>query len=276
MADPFSECAQTVRAADPDRFFSALFAPESLRPHLYALYAFNHELARVAESVREPILGAIRLEWWRETVEAAKKGAPRRHYVAEALAHTFSHFDLPLDMFEAMIAARGFASDASTFPDFAALESHADATSGTLMRLALRILGVGSRDAFAREAGIAYALAGTVRSFSFHTARHKLYLPMDILAAVNLTPEEIFASRRETEVKAILRQTALRARDRFLAARALGKVRMALPAILPAALVPLMVRKTMRPWFRPYRTPAQVSIHRRQMALLGAAMRNRL
>ena len=41
---------------------------------LFALYAFNHEVARVAETVREPMLGAIRLEWWRETVEGAREG----------------------------------------------------------------------------------------------------------------------------------------------------------------------------------------------------------
>ena len=47
--------AQTVRAADPDRYFASLFAPAPRRPYLYALYAFNHEVAHVAESVREPI-----------------------------------------------------------------------------------------------------------------------------------------------------------------------------------------------------------------------------
>src|SRR6185437_6571638 len=61
----------SVRAADPDRYFSALFAPAGMRPLLFALYAFNAEVARVAETVREPMLSAIRLEWWRETVEGA-------------------------------------------------------------------------------------------------------------------------------------------------------------------------------------------------------------
>ena len=79
----------SVRAADPDRYFSALFAPPAARPWLFALYAFNHEVARVAETVREPMLGAIRLEWWRETVEGAPMGAPRNHDVAKGLAALF-------------------------------------------------------------------------------------------------------------------------------------------------------------------------------------------
>jgi phytoene synthase len=276
MSDPFEECTALVRASDPDRYLATLFAPAPLRPHLYALYAFNVEIARVAESVREPMLGAIRLEWWRETIEQAKAGKPRKHAVAEAIAHSLTHFDLPQAMFDTMIAARGFDSTPDVFPDFAALENYADATSGTLMRLALRILGIDTQDALAREAGIAYALAGLLRALPFHAARHKLYLPADILASVNLTPEEIFAQKQEDKLKAVMRQTALRARGKFLDARRLPKPKSGLPAILPAALVPLTVRKVMRPWFRPYGPAANVSIHRRQMALLSAAMKGRL
>jgi len=44
--------AKAAREADPDRYFASLFAPARQRPYLHALYAFNHEVAHVAESVR--------------------------------------------------------------------------------------------------------------------------------------------------------------------------------------------------------------------------------
>ncbi len=71
MAEPKAElsaCGRIVRENDPDRFFCTLFAPPAKREALFALYAFNHELARVAESVSEPMLGEIRLQWWREAL----------------------------------------------------------------------------------------------------------------------------------------------------------------------------------------------------------------
>ena len=258
-----------VRAADPDRYFSALFAPAALRPSLFALYAFNHEVARVAETVREPMLGAIRLEWWRETVEGAAKGNPRNHDVARALAALFATGRVDLSDFESLIAARGFDSSADRFADFAALETYLNATGGTLMRLAIRILGGDPN--LAREAALAYGLAGLLRSLPFHNRRHKLYLPLDLLGAVGLTPEEFFATPHDPRAQAAIRQTALRARDYFLAAfgakRWKGPAeRMALPALLPAALVPLYLKRLER----------DVPIHRRQMRLLGAAMRNRI
>src|SRR5471032_2200015 len=116
----------SVRAADPDRYFSSLFAPAPLRPHLLALYAFNHEVARVAETVREPMLGAIRLEWWRETVEGAANGVPRNHDVAKGLTALFATGRVSLGDFETLIAARAFDSSADHFADFAALEDYLD------------------------------------------------------------------------------------------------------------------------------------------------------
>ena len=102
--------ATSVRNADPDRYFSALFAPPAVRPFLFALYAFNAEVARVAETVREPMLGAIRLEWWRETAEGASRGNPRNHDVARGLKALFAENQIALPDLEALIAARAFDS----------------------------------------------------------------------------------------------------------------------------------------------------------------------
>src|SRR5690349_9652903 len=77
-----SSLAGFVRRHDPDRFLTALFAPPAKREALFALYAFNHELARAREAATEAPLALIRLQWWREVVE----GARRRHEIAEPLS----------------------------------------------------------------------------------------------------------------------------------------------------------------------------------------------
>jgi phytoene/squalene synthetase len=257
--------AASVRAADPDRYFSALFAPTQLRPFLFALYAFNAEVARVAETVREPMLGAIRLEWWRETAEGASRGSPRNHDVARGLAALFQGRVVALADLEALIAARAFDSSADRFADFADLENYLDATSGAVMRLAAQVLG--GKPELTREAALAYGLAGLVRALPFHNSRHKLYLPLDLLGALHVAPEEFFhLEKGDSTLAAAVRQTALKARDHFLAARAAPRPGAALAAVLPAALVPVYLRKLGR----------DVPIHRRQMALLSAAMRRRL
>jgi phytoene/squalene synthetase len=261
----------SVRAADPDRYFSALFAPAAMRPLLFALYAFNAEVARVAETVREPMLGAIRMEWWRETSEGASKGAPRNHDVARGLAALFETRAVRLEEFEALIAARAFDSSADHFADFAGLENYLDATGGRLMRLAAELLGAPPDQAalVTRDAGRAYGLAGLLRSLPFHNSRHKLYLPLDLLSALEMTPEQFFhLEKTDVRLGAAQRQGALKARDYFLAARKALRAREALAAVLPAALVPVYLRRLLR--------GRDIPIHRKQMALLSAAMKKRL
>lgn len=257
--------AASVRSADPDRYFSALFAPAAARPFLFALYAFNAEVARVAETVREPMLGAIRLEWWRETAEGAASGRPRNHDVARGLAALFGTHRLALADLEAMIAARSFDSSADRHADFTALEAYLDATGGAVMRLAIRILGGDA--GLARPAALAYGLTGLLRSLPFHNARHKLYLPLHLLSAVGLAPEEFFILRNDDRMDAAAHQVALRAQGHFQDARR-ARPGAALAALLPVALVPIYLRRL--------GTPRDVPVHRKQMALLSAAMKKRL
>ncbi len=262
--------AAAVRSADPDRYFASLLAPAPQRPYLFAFYAFNAEVARVAQNVREPMLGAIRLEWWRETVEAAAKGTARNHDVARGLASLFAQRRVALADFEALIAARAIESAAGHFADFSALEAHVESTSGAVMRLAAQILvgdpAPGVRQGL-REAGLAYGLAGLLRALPFHNGRRRLYMPLDLLSALALTPEAFFdLASNDPRRQAAVRQVALKARDHFAAARQAARPGAALPALLPAALVPLYLRKL----------GAEVPIHRRQMALLVAAMRRHL
>ena len=74
--------AGLVRQHDRDRFLTTLFAPDDRREDLLALYAFNHEVAKTREVVSEPTLGRIRLQWWRDNLEAIYAGQPpRRHGV---------------------------------------------------------------------------------------------------------------------------------------------------------------------------------------------------
>jgi len=211
LSDAFAACEEDVRRHDPDRYYAALFAPEGKRRHLFALYALYRELAHAALVAREPMILDIRLAWWRETIEGARTGAPRDHHVAQALAVVLSENALPNEPFARIIEAR--AGEGAGFADAAAAEAHADATAGSLMRLAARVLG-GEADAAAREAGIAYALAG----------------------------------RSDARLSGI--DAAALARRHFEAARAIPLPRAILPAFLAAALVPLYLRRPDPPVWR--------------------------
>src|SRR5262244_598818 len=106
MQDAFAHCEALVRAADKDRYLTALFAPAERREALFALYAFNLELARARESVREPIMGRMRLQWWRDSLPEIMAGQPRAHEVARPLAAAVAGQGLDRLLLERLIDAR--------------------------------------------------------------------------------------------------------------------------------------------------------------------------
>ena len=271
------DIAAAVRSADYDRYLSVLFAPAQVRGRLLALYAFNHEIAKVAEAVSQPMAGFIRLQWWRDAVEEIYSGrGARRHEAAEGLARAVTGASLPRPLIDAMLDARERDLEPSPFANLSELESYADAASGNLMRLAARILGAGETlDAHARELGIAYAYAGLLRALPFHAARRRLMLPRDHLIAAVMSEQDVFAGGAPL-IRTLMDGIAAAARARLAAAPASALPRRVLPALLPAALVRPYLRVMGRARFDPYRNPAGLSVPRRQLAMLSAMMRGRI
>jgi phytoene/squalene synthetase len=270
-----SYCESLVRKQDYDRFIAALFAPEAVRADLFALYAFNHEIAKIAETVRNPVAGQIRLQWWRERIEEIYAGAPAGTALLTALASAVARRVLDRSLFDHLIDAREFDLDPAPFADLPQLEAYADATSGNLMRLAARVLGAGETiDESAREAGIAYAIAGLMRALPFHAARLHIAMPMDEMAGVGVAPDQLLRGRMSAEI------TALIARMTEIACAHYRRVkrteRRYLPAILPATLVPAFIRILNRPGLDLYRDSTEIPGYRRQWITLRAVIAGRL
>lgn len=174
---------QMARDADPDRYLSALFAPASGRDALFALYAFNAELARIADEVSEPALGEIRLQWWRDAMQLAAAGQVTGNPVADALGAALSAHGLSSSRLDPMIDARRFDVLERIMPNSASLITYLDDTAGEIFLIASEILGVdrGMAKPAARAAGRAYGLTGLMRAVTVHAAQNRLYLPVQSL-----------------------------------------------------------------------------------------------
>ena len=77
--------AALVRDADRDRWLATLYAPAAMRPALLAVHALDLELAKVAATTTDAMLGEIRLAWWRERLLALDVEVPAQP-VLRALA----------------------------------------------------------------------------------------------------------------------------------------------------------------------------------------------
>ena len=190
-------CALQVRTFDPDRYLIAIAAPKKFRAALFVLYAFNLEISKTRETVSEPMLGRIRLQWWREAIEGIYQGTPRNHEVVTALALIIGKQSLNRQHLEDMIDGREFDLEDREPADMSELLSYAQQTSGSLLQLTAEVLNADK--AAADRIGVAWALIGLMKAVEFHRLQQRCYLPGISVFQIDSDPAvTIFADILET------------------------------------------------------------------------------
>jgi phytoene synthase len=271
--DAFAHCENLVREADKDRYLASLFAPAEARRDLFALYAFNAEVAGVQGKVREPLAGEVRLQYWHDVIDGA--GEPGANPVALALLETIRRHALPRASLLDLLEARRFDVYDETFPTNADFEGYATKTSSAVIELAMRILGEhGTGDLeLARPAGIAYAITGLARSFAYHASRGKIFLADEILARRGAGRANVLIGRTSGALVAALadwRQEARGHLDR-IRDRVAELPDHFLPALLPVALVRAYLARMERPDYEPFRTVVELPQWQKQWLLWRAS-----
>lgn len=237
--EAFEHAASLLRERDHDRYIADLFAPEPARRHLFALHAFDTEIARIRFVVSEPALGEIRLQWWRDSVvDRQGAGSP----LAEALLAAIDAHGLPKATFDAYLTARIFDLYNDAMPTMADFEGYAGETTAAMLQLSAVVLLGAAAEATADasgHAGVAIALRDALLGFAVDARRSQLFLPRDRFETAGVSPDEAFAGRRTDGLDralADLRRAALEHADK--AAASLRSLPQAVrPAFLPLALV---------------------------------------
>lgn len=87
--DPLSIIADELKQRDRERWLACLYAAAPARPGLVALLALDAELAQLVATTTEPLLGEIRLAWWRDRlIELDTQPAPAQPLLQALQART--------------------------------------------------------------------------------------------------------------------------------------------------------------------------------------------
>jgi len=191
------------------------------------------------------------------SITAAFEGGPVRHHlVVEPLTAASRELALTRAHFDRLIDARETDLDDDPPVNLAALEDYAEASSASLVYLALEILGV--RDPVVGEGGlhvgIAYSLAGLLRAMPFQASIGRRFIPADIAARTGLTEQDYRALRGTPGLRAATAELAAAASRHLDSARAhRGKIpRSALSALLPAVVAQRSLTRLKRAGYDPF------------------------
>ncbi len=268
----------TLRDTDRDRYLACLLSPADRRNALAALYAFNAEIARIRDSVREALPGEVRMQWWRDLIDGNPHGDSQSHPVAAALLTTIEQYRLPRPVLANMMEARIFDLYDDLFEDRNALEGYAGETASALIQLASLVLSaedaVSSAEG-AGHAGVAQAMAGMLLLMPLHRRRGQVYIPADMLAAAGLDRETFLEGNDRQRIGIAIEIFATHALDHMERARRANISKNVFAAYLPVALSGPVITAARKTGSGVFDGDLQLSQLRRQWLLAKASFLKR-
>jgi phytoene synthase len=260
-------CAELVRSHDFDRYASTLFVPADKRRSLLALYAFNTEITRVRELVKQPLPGEIRLQWWTDMLAGLGHGEVDQNPVAAELLLAIRTRDLPVDRLSKLIDVHIFDLYNDPMPDLALLESHFRDTLGILLFSSARILGDGSEASahVAEHAGLAQGVARIVARLPYDTMRRQLFIPQDMLLQNGSSADQVFAGKLTPGIRETLDRLISGAQEQLATAH--GMLADVAPAARAAFLPMVLAKYDLAQMARPDHDPFELHIRSRLRTL---------
>ena len=272
---------ETKPGSDSDAQLAALFAPLRVRPALLALHAWHDEIAGLPLRIREPAIGAMRMEWHRDAIRDAFADTPniRRNPLIEGIASLKDAAGAPdADQLLAIVDAYDAGFEGQGFANVDGLLAYVDQTEGAVLRMAARLIDpVFSDHEKLVQVGRALGGASLLRIFALRAARGLGVIPADALTHAGLSTARLASGQEPDKAKAALISVIELAQEALDLAR--GDVRALPPELFPAwgaaALVPGYLKQA-RKVADPYRNAVTLSPLSKRLTLMKASLTGRI
>ena len=247
-------CNELLQKYDSPSYTLQTFIPPSARSAYLCIRAFNVSLSSVADSVSSPTVGALRMQFWRDTISRTFDGRPPKEPVAMLLSHALAELarrgarGLNRSWFMRVIGAREQYLTNAPYVDVAGLEAYAESTYSSLLYLTLSALPLHSLAAdhlashIGKASGIAAVLrgipllafppppnhhsnpAGLAGSLGGTNRQGAVTLPLDVMASTGVREEDVQRHGAEAQgLRDAVFTVATRANDHLITAREMLK-----------------------------------------------------
>ena len=234
------------------------FIPPATQNAYLALRAFNIETSRIADVASTAIIRSMRLQFWRDNINAAFALRPPKQPVSILLTHALTDLDARTEgkgkmsktWFMRILSEREKYMDGRPYPTMESLERYAENTYSTLLYLTLQGLPVGSvaADHITSHIGKAAGITAILRGLPLvafpsppnhhsntsslggtldtqrRTQQGSVTLPLDVMARAGVREEDVFRQGAEAAgLRDAVFEVATRASDHLITARQMLK-----------------------------------------------------
>jgi len=239
--DPGTYCRDLVRKRDYEHYLTTLLLPESIRSLAMVLRAFNVEVASVRDSVSDANTGMIRLQFWKDAVEAVYSSS--QHQQAEIQAKTRkvivpnhpvvnqlvrlqrlgqlgSSQQGDKDVLLQLVESKHVFFNKQPFKTFEEVDTYSKESFSNVNFLLLRALAAskgqtGEVSGHARhcthQLGLAEGLCTLLRGIPYNASKRRVNIPSDLLLAHKIPSESIVRGSSGDDVRHVVEAIAARA-----------------------------------------------------------------
>lgn len=252
-------CQSQLRAGDYEAYLIRRFVPRPAQDAYDALRALNLELARLPETVSTPLLGRMRTQFWRDSINDTFAGKPPREPICILLHRALSDLSRRTGgggaapsssssirfWVQRLVGTRELHMDNRPFASLAVLEEYGENTYATLTYAVLAAAPLRSLhlDHLASHIGKACGIVAVLRGIPVLAAprspiqtplgggggggggqQQALLLPLDVMARAGVREEDVFRKGPQAPgLQDAVFEVATRANDHLITAREMLK-----------------------------------------------------
>jgi 15-cis-phytoene synthase len=201
----YATCRAIAKREAKNFYYAFVALPESRRNAICAIYAFMRKADDLADDESIPReQRRLHLEQWQAAWRSASQTGVTEDPVFIAVRDATQRFNIPLGLLDELIA--GTTSDLKanpadapdTYATFADLYRYCYLVASVVGLVCIRIFGYTdpAAEKLAEETGIAFQLTNILRDVAEDAERGRVYLPLEDLAAHNVTLDSILHRKK--------------------------------------------------------------------------------
>ena len=190
--------------------------PRELRQHFYNVYAYCRWADDLGDEVNDPHAALELLDWWQDELRQCYAGRAA-HPVFIALRETIARFDIPADPFSDLLTAFRRDQTVHRHPNWDSVLDYCRYSANPVGCLVLYLGGYRDeeRQVLSGYTCTALQLANFWQDVSRDLDKDRIYIPLDMLAANDLTESDLFDRRFDKRYESLMRDLVSRTHELF-------------------------------------------------------------
>ncbi len=206
LDEAYAACRSIAKREAKNFYYAFVALPEQRRNAICAIYAFMRQADDLADDENLPREERRRrLQKWQSDWHRAAAGEATSDPVFVAVRDATGRFTIPHKLLDELIAGTTMdlepeAEDSpDTYATFADLYRYCYLVASVVGLVCIRIFGYSdpAAEKLAEETGIAFQLTNILRDVAEDAERNRVYLPLEDLAAHNISLRVAVSSRQE-------------------------------------------------------------------------------